>query len=108
MKFYQAMKSLEEGKKVRCKSWSEGIFLYDGQSSLYHTPLCYMSEVHKEWELYEEHQTTYTFAEVVKGLREGKKFVRSGQASDLALFVMGHEIYPRSKYGIQTLKMEDF
>lgn len=107
MKFWEAMKALEEGKKVRASNWEKEVWI-DKDSDQTGLPMILNLFALHEWELYEEPEKTYSFMEVVQGLREGRKFVRKGHASDLALFVMGFEIYPRSKFGIQNMRMEDF
>ena len=113
MKFWEAMKALQEGQKVRHNLMEPRAYLQileNGELLRYRTesysPL--MAYISAEWELYEEPVHMLSFQAVIKGLREGKSFARKGWSSDLALFVMGHEIYPRSKFGIQTLHMEDF
>lgn len=76
MKFWEAMKALEEGKKVRCAQWPNNC--YDSQSGNNVPYSCYsLSHWSQEsWELYEEPELLLTFAEVVKGLKEGKRFRR--------------------------------
>lgn len=78
MKFWEAMKALEEGKRVRYTGW--------GNSRCYITHSIHTSLIHQvnvremggEWELYEEPEKTYSFMEVVRGLREGKAYKRKG------------------------------
>ena len=57
MKFWEAMKALEEGKKVRKTSWTENCYLYiDEDGSFYDNreqiPILYT--IGTEWETYEE------------------------------------------------------
>lgn len=111
MKFWKAMREMQEnGKKVRCKRWNrpreKDLYWQLGDDCRLPTAFEW-EDAMEEWELYEKPQKTHTFAEVVKGLKEGKKFVREGHASDLALFIMGDGIYPRTKYGIANLTMEE-
>lgn len=76
MKFHEAMKHLVEGKSVRRKAWDATVLAYCPQfsnSSMQFTALDMMAD---DWELYEEPEKLLTFAEVVKGLKEGKKFQR--------------------------------
>ncbi len=108
MKFWEAMKALEEGKKVRCCLWSESLFI--DESMRFELWLLDNHEPFhdKEWELHEEPVHMISFQDVIKGMREGKRFKRERWTSDLAIFIIGMEIYPRSKFGIKTLQMEDF
>ena len=78
MKFWEAMKALEEGKKVVCKSWSYTPFVSENKwpsrfdsaiaDAIKHGAFLW------EWELYEEPQQTYSFIEILPLLKEGKKF----------------------------------
>lgn len=56
VKFWQAMKELEEGKKVRCKDWASDTWIdRKGDDSREEKPSLYWTQcVNKEWELYEE------------------------------------------------------
>ena len=83
MKFWEAMKLLEEGKKVRHVLMEPGAYikiLPDGELLRYRTesysPL--MAYITTEWELYEEPAQLLSFPEVVKGLKEGKMYRREG------------------------------
>lgn len=71
MKFSAAMKALEEGKKVRCHRWGR-----DGHIDKHSDVSIHCYERDGEWELYEEPEKLLSFAEVVVGLKEGKKFRR--------------------------------
>lgn len=74
MKFWEAMRAYEEGKKVRCKEWPLDDYLSkDGNSR---TGPFFWREVKADWELFEESEQLLSFAEVVKGLREGKRYRR--------------------------------
>ncbi len=80
VKFWEAMKALEEGNKVRACAWAHQDWIDIGGFSRGY-PLddldfksCLMD--FPNWELYEESQKMLSFAEVVKGLKEGKKFRR--------------------------------
>lgn len=108
MKFSEAIAALEEGKKIRCKAWGDEVWVSNNLDWEGDTDTFLMRCSKEEWEIYEETENMLSFAEVVKGLRERKKFVRKGKNDGCTLFVMGHEIYPRTQFGIQTLKMEDF
>jgi hypothetical protein len=78
MKFSAAMKLIEEGKSVICPAYGEGHIINLktlDKFMAYKEPFSYWRE---EWQLYEESVRLLSFAEVVKGLREGKKFKRKG------------------------------
>ena len=105
MTFWEAMREMQEnGKKVRCETWHPECY-FEKYIVIYTFD---RSDLEHDWEEYQEPEKLLSFSEMVKGLREGKKFARKSWASELAIFVMGNEIYPRSAYGIQNLKMEDF
>jgi hypothetical protein len=77
MRFSEAMKALEEGKKVRACSWPVAEWLSNADESDA-LPCLHLSSLWCcEWELYQEPEQTFSFAEVVKGLKEGKKFSRA-------------------------------
>lgn len=83
------MKALEEGRSVRCKSWEPGCFVsLDQGEECKFCGLLLWKDLKNEWELYEEPQKTYTFMEVVQGLKEGKKFVRKYWIIDNINYVM--------------------
>lgn len=108
MEFWEAMKAFREGKYIRKKNWHKDF--YWSLKNISETYICFSDFVtlsSDDWELYEEPDQTYSLAEVLKGLRQGKKFVRKGRGSDMALFIAGPEIFPRTKYGVETLTMED-
>lgn len=86
MKFYEALKALDEGKKVRVKTWhNKNAYVMqdfphaiDNEGRPWETAHFFMGESNKqlEWEIYEKPPKPYTFMEVVKGLKEGKRFRR--------------------------------
>lgn len=80
MKLWEAMRALEEGKKIRCSCWKPHRWVhrkgFDDGIPLYGMDFQYCLDKDLEWELYEEPQSTLSFAEVVQGLKEGKKFMR--------------------------------
>lgn len=73
MKFWEAMKALEEGKRVRCKKWDSRHFWENGND---HVMMARTKDTREEWELYEDSEQTFSFTEVVKGLKEGRVFKR--------------------------------
>ena len=75
MKFSDAMKALEEGKEVRCIRWPSKDKCSHGNlytALVSHEPIDYALE----WEIYQEPEKTYTFMEVVEGLKDRQKFKR--------------------------------
>lgn len=83
MKFWEALKAIEEGKKVRAETWykSEYISLDEEMDVVTHLGCIYHPTLSNaflslEWKIYKEPQKTYTFTEVIQGLKEGKKFKR--------------------------------
>ncbi len=81
MKFWEAMHALEEGKRVRRSDWDSNKWIARDSCDcggkdcwIYHMREDNFST--KEWELYEDPAQTFSFAEVVKGLKEGKRFKR--------------------------------
>ncbi len=88
MKFWEAMKALQEGKKVRCKDWDNKSFYdyrpdYFLHSDMLFSPgnLCshQFSDdeiLYCQWELYEEPRQSISFMEVVQGLKTGKRYKR--------------------------------
>lgn len=67
MKFWEAMKDLEEGKKVRCLRWSSSEYIEN-------THMFNYSEY--EWELFCEPVKTYKFTEAIQLMKGGKKIRR--------------------------------
>ena len=79
MKFWQAMKALEEGKTVKCLDWDEIIPSKEEESvplGVCKVSIDWMQLIDTKWELYEEPVQLLSFSDVVKGLKEGKKFGR--------------------------------
>lgn len=72
MKFSDAMAVLESGKKVRCEKWHPDAFI--SRERMVFT--LDRNDVEDDWELFEEPEQLLSFADVVKGLKEGKKFRR--------------------------------
>jgi len=102
MKFWEAMKALDEGKHVRCKEWEErertalvGIKILDNLWSF----------INKEWEVCDE--TKYVgIQEVVEGLKSEKKFSRKTWE------ITRHDYRPSLKFlggsSENILSIEDF
>lgn len=85
MKFWQAMKALEEGKMVRSCNDPEGhyvfktidqVILIAAEKSYDKSTSPLGSMILQDWELYEEPEKELTFAEVIKGLKKWKRFRR--------------------------------
>lgn len=84
MKFWEAIKALEDGNKIRCKDWPGGYYLY-AQLNVYDERILVDEEcraifsaihVDKEWEIYQDPVKTYSFMESMELLKEGKKVKR--------------------------------
>ena len=78
MKFWEAAKALQEGKKVRGVEWIAGMYIdsisySDGDSVDF---LSFREAFKVEWELYEEPVKTYSFAEALVLMKEGIKLRR--------------------------------
>lgn len=78
MKFWEAMKRLQEGNKVRCVRWNEGDYIDSGNfvAACRVNIDCSMDE---EWQLFFDSTKTHSWAEVVQGLKKGKKYQRKDQ-----------------------------
>lgn len=75
MKFWEAMKAMEEGSRVRAKSWQPQCFIALSQHTQSQAMgLLYWTDAKDEWEFFQEPETT--FPNVIKGLLRGKKFKR--------------------------------
>lgn len=88
MKFWEAMKALEEGKKVRSKEWAQTQWVEKkdmadmfGRSSV------------DEWELYEEPKHLFTFMQVLPMLRAGRRFRRDNETwtTDGYIYMFGSD-----------------
>jgi hypothetical protein len=79
MKFWEAMKALDEGKKVRLKKWILDIYLDKYAAYSFIFPY----DCSDEWELYEEPVKTYSFSEIFPFLKEGKQCKRKNSPSCL-------------------------
>lgn len=73
MKFWEAMKALEEGKKVRGKSWDQDLWADSDSTRIYFT---FSSASKEEWEIYAEPEKMYSFMEAIEGMGKRKKFRR--------------------------------
>lgn len=74
MKFWEAMKALEAGRMVTCKSWADDPHCrYTSKTT---GRWIAIEDFSDEWELYEDLEKTLSFAEVVKGLKEGNEYRR--------------------------------
>lgn len=78
MKFWEAMKALEEGKKVRCKDFeilNLYIYKYDDNGITYSEGpgTCDLFwSFFKDWEIYEKPPITHSFSSIVRLAKEGK------------------------------------
>lgn len=105
MKFSEAMAALEEGKKVRCKHWAKDEYIDVNRAGAMIALPC-----KDEWEIYEEPEKLLTFVEVVKGLKEGKRFRRRFWANEYAI-IPGDQILEFKEQSGDfeiTLRLKDF
>ena len=78
MKFSEAMKALEEGKKVRLPIWPKEDYLDNSLmgGNIEHMSIPWPYCLRYDWELYEEPIKMYSFMEAVHLMKEGKKVKR--------------------------------
>lgn len=83
MKFWEAMKALEEGKKVRNINWDKEGFIYLDEYSVCDENNFDVDDsvidgyfVTSEWEIYKEPVKTYTFLEMIEQVKFGKSAYR--------------------------------
>lgn len=73
MKFWEAMKALEEGKKVRCREWVRCLWV-DKKSLNSAANVCIdlSHDTDTDWELYEKPLQLHSLWELIPALKEGK------------------------------------
>lgn len=111
MKFSEAMRALEEGKSVRCKSWGLNEFWsFKSGGTMYTTIPDIFTLATRQWELYEEKAPRMNFSEVVRGLKLGKRFRRVAWEVGRFLFVDEYKNPRCNFYGGEPwpLIIEDF
>ncbi len=74
MKFWEAMRELRDGKKVRCCNWEKGWYVDIHTESMHYLFGHWKKSIQSEWELCQEPIRMVSFSEMVAGLRRGKKF----------------------------------
>jgi hypothetical protein len=88
MRFWEALKALEEGKSVRIKEWPTTAYWSFKQTGQLWTSIVDLFVLaSQEWELYQEPKQQLTFAQVVEGLKQGKKFRRKGWIGEPRLWI---------------------
>lgn len=113
MKLCDALKLLEEGKKIRCISWDKKYYwtkdsLDKGEQYWDDCAYRIFRMTKEEWELYEEPEQMLSFSEVVKGLRDGKRFKRKGWPNKED-FIFSKDKIIREQGGFSAfLYIEDF
>ena len=81
MRFSEAMKALEEGKKVRLCTWHERDYLDNSETggNIEHLsipwPWCNVNL----WEIYQEPVKTYSFQDIIPFINKGKVVKRKSQ-----------------------------
>lgn len=77
MKFWEAMKALEEGSTIRCTHPNADNYPFHRSQPIHRwAAIKCLGSLDWEWEIYQEPEKLLSFSEVVKGLKEGKKFRR--------------------------------
>lgn len=91
MKFWEAMKYVEQGKTVTPSDCeypiNKEILTQDALDTGWAT---YWDD---EWEIYEESEITYSWMEVVQGLKQGKKYRRKGWSSSIYITSKDEGVY---------------
>lgn len=80
MKFHEAMKELEDGKKIRLFHWDKYEYIYINSQNYVVDEVSKSYEIDRvwdNWELYEEPVKTYTFQEIIPFLKKCKKVKRN-------------------------------
>lgn len=75
MKFWEAMKAADEGKLVRQKSWGPHYFWGKEWSHVLGDQIILTWCFWEEWELYEGPINGLSSSEMIKGMREGKRYI---------------------------------
>lgn len=92
MKLSEAIKALEDGKKIRMSSWPKIFYIYyspeqssllDSKGNVWYGLFSTMFLTHNSWELYKE---TVPGKEAIQLLYEGKRLLSS---KNLEYFVLG-------------------
>src|SRR5260221_12992703 len=78
MKFWEAMKALQEGKKVRGNTWNKDEYLDPLDTFEIFTFYEYLQ---LDWEIYDD-TPKLNFQQVIEGLKQGKKFKRVNWEKD--------------------------
>jgi hypothetical protein len=119
MKFWEAIKALEEGKKIRRTYWPKSEYHYlwsETNRAICETTLpaniarlnLLNSWLSDEWELYQDPVQLCTFAEVIKGLREGKSYKRHGWETDCAIRCKHPHCFVTNEKEAENFTLEDF
>lgn len=113
MKFWKAMAALEQGKKVKCVWWSKGHYLVDlpkGCISIGEpgsNPIAI--DTTSDWEIADnQYKPQFSFSEVIKGLREGKRFRRPNWEKGAYVHQRGGSLCDENRDIGNFLLMEDF
>lgn len=108
MKFWEAMRELENGKKVCLRGSEPNTYLEKRERIFYFgnwNPLG--SHFYSEWELYEEPERMLSFSEMVAGLKQGKRFIRPNMNHPFCLGMLGNKIVYCDIGVVHGLSLED-
>lgn len=94
MKFWEALKCLEQRKPVRRKDFNEVICTFYEMAKFF-SDSCIdeiSSHLQAKWEIYQKPEKTYTFMEILPMLKEGKRFKRKDWTSFHSAMLKDEEI----------------
>lgn len=78
MKFWEAMKAIEDGKKVTWSGFNNGTYIDKSNIGFLCLGDFYLKDlIGNEWELYEECPKLLNFHAVIEGLKYGRKYKRA-------------------------------
>lgn len=110
MKFWEAIKALQEGHPVRAKWWHKDNFvtLDTIENCHWFGPIHWRDAV-DDWEVYEEAVQLLSFQEMVKGMKEGKRFARRNWLQKAFVFLSGEAVFFQSEEGdLLAWTIDDF
>src|ERR1700677_3507089 len=113
MKFWEAMKALDEGKKVHCPSWKgyvkwqmalnslniPHIIAQSGRDGIDFCVYLYQC-LGADWEIYEEPVKNYSFPEAIELMKEGKKMTRPSWMENSYVHLNMHGYFDKYGYPI--------
>lgn len=102
MKFWEAMKAMEDGKKVTWSGFNNGTYIDKSNIGFLCLGDFYLKDlIGNEWELYEEPVQMFSFAEVVNGMKQGKKYKRKDWQLKYHFVIQVHDNHFFDQHGDQ-------